>query len=157
MSLELDIRLEGVDELFAKLTATQGDSIRLRALREGGKVLQAAIAAGTPEAEVPPTKNSSGLPQGALKNDVELHVSRSKHSVSVGYGKYTKHVARFLEYGFRMWKSGKLIVTRIGFFRNAVEQAQEAARAALYESLLAGIQKAFKGQRVVDEGGSNEE
>ncbi len=155
--LELDVKLEGVDELFSKLTATQGDSIRLRALREGGKVLQAAITAGTPEMEVPATKDSNSLPQGALKNDVELHVSRSKHSVSVGYGKYTRHVARWLEYGFHHFKKGKFIVTRVGFFRNAVEQAQEAARGALYDSLLANIQKAFKGQKVADNGVNNEE
>jgi len=79
---------------------------------------------------------------------VVMTVSKSNHSVVIGYGKYTKHVARWIEFGFMHTKLGKYIGRHVGFFRNAVETASEPARAALQESLLNGIARAFKTGKV---------
>jgi hypothetical protein len=146
--LEITVDVLGIEDMMKSLEATKADAIKVKSLKEAGTILKTAIEEATPEAAVPPTSESTALPQGALKNDVEMHVSRSNHSVVVGYGKWTRHVARWLEFGFHRFKTGKFINARIGFFRGAVEAALPEAQATLKESLLTNIAKAFKGGEI---------
>jgi hypothetical protein len=142
--LELVVDIRGIDDMLRNLEATKQDSIKVRALREAGQILKTEIEANAPESAIPPTAESDALPQGALKNDVVMTVSKSNHSVVVGFGKYTKHVARWLEFGFHHIRKGKFVNIRSGFFRRAIEAALPQAQTTLQNSLLTNIQKAFK-------------
>ena len=76
-------------------------------LRAGGEVFQAAIAERAPER--PDLPSGTALPPGALKTDIELHRGRSDEglpAVIVSPGKYTQHVARWVEYGHRLVRGG---------------------------------------------------
>lgn len=148
--LEMSVDIRGIDDMMKSLEATKADAIKVRALRDAGTILKTAIETATPEAAIPPSSQSDALPQGALRNDVVMKVSKSSHSVAVGFGKYTKHVARWMDWGFIHTKAGKYIQRHVGFFRNAVQTALPEAQNTLQQSLLDNIQKAFKGQRTTD-------
>lgn len=129
------------------------------ALREGAKVYQRAVTELTPEAAVPPTPHSTALPQGALKSDVTLAKVKDAQAYIVGFGKMTRHVARFVDAGHRIVKGGRSKVTKRGlrgsgrevgqvegkgFFRKAFEEASAAAEQATKEKLDADIAQRWK-------------
>jgi HK97 gp10 family phage protein len=135
--LELDVKLEGIEDLFSHLDATKSKAIQRRALKAGGQILQTAIAARAPEKVEGDIPGSNSLPSGALKNDIELKVLRgsdgNRTAISIGPGRYTAHVARWLEYGWHHFKAGKYIFHP--FIRPAVDETQAAAQKAIMSTL----------------------
>lgn len=162
----INIDIQGLAELKAtleSLATKDADRCILQALKAGAAIEQAAIS------EAAPVKDSTGglLPDGAIRNDIEVRVHRPSGRpayVTVAPGKYTAHVARWVEYGHRLvrggysklLKNGKTrgpgkevgIVEEHPFIRPAYEQSQEAVAKAIQTTLLESITKAAtkKGQ-----------
>jgi len=63
-------------------------------------------------------------------------------AISIGPGKYTAHVARWLEYGFHHFKAGKYIFHP--FIRPAVDENESAAQKAILTTLESEIVKTYE-------------
>ncbi len=104
----ISISIEGLSDLQAKLDdlGTKAAERAIRAaLRAGAAVEQAAIV------ERAPIKDGTGgmLPEGALKSDIVVKMSRDEQGgiiAIVGPDKLTKWVARLVEYGHRSVRGG---------------------------------------------------
>lgn len=84
---------------------------------------------------------------GALKSDIELHVSKERDGSISAYvepGRLTMHVARFCEYGHKLIVHGKSAgsVPAHSFIRNSVESSESTALAAIEETIAEEINKA---------------
>lgn len=169
MADEVSIQFEGLTELEQDLTAI-GDEKRVKkiirkALRAGGTVMQAAIEERAPER--PELPSGTALPPGALRADINMVATTDEAgatALSVGPGKYTKHVASWVEYGHMMvvggrrsLKNGKVsgkgrLTTVNGteltqvpahpFIRPAYEASREAAAEAIIDSLHESVDDA---------------
>jgi len=163
----LEIELIGFDKLDANLRELEldgatGERILRKALRAGGEVVQAAIVERAPVRTEGLGGNSANpaydLPAGALKSDIEVHVTKDKETnsfaVYIGSGKYTKFVATLQEYGHNMVSGGRLFNWRkrgkgrhLGFVparpfvRPAWDESQDAAIEAIEESIATDILK----------------
>ena len=102
--------LDELDNLFKTPAPELLDGPLRKAVTGGGKILQAAIAENAPELESPESPGSDALPPGALRSDITMHAFVVKGGTSataiIEPGKYTKQVARFVEYGHRMVRGG---------------------------------------------------
>jgi len=150
----VDIKIKGLDEALAKLNATKAAAIKLRAAKAGARVLQSAIEANTP-VSTQWSDGSDALPPGFMKSDVAISTVKGtaksdNPTVSVHFGKYSKHIAHMLEFGFVLTghkpnkKKIRLISTRMGFARSAFDTAQGDVADAIKAQLEADMQKAFK-------------
>jgi HK97 gp10 family phage protein len=105
--------ITGLDELNATMEALQKGSFEKaarKALRAAGTVIQAAIRERTPIRD-DGKHSGTALPSGALAADINLSNVRhpggtDAYQISVAPGKYTAHVARFVEYGHENAKGG---------------------------------------------------
>jgi len=157
----ISIKITGLTEvkaMFESLATKEGDRCIVKALQAGAVIEQAAITAQAP------TKDTTGgmLPDGALKSDIEIKVHRASAGtyITVAPGKYTAHVARWVEYGHRLVRGGrsKLLLngktrgpgTEIGFvpehsfIRKAYEASREAVATAISTTLIAEIEASAK-------------
>lgn len=105
-------RFEGLTELEAKLLDLSGPAANratAKALRAGGKVIQAAIQERAPIR--PPLPSGNALPPGALALDIELQLGKSSATglpvAIVSPGDFTAYVAEWVEYGHRLVKGGR--------------------------------------------------
>lgn len=163
MAGEIGIHVD-ISEVDAYLSAI-GDPKRVKAitrkaLRKGARITQAAIAERAPER--PDLPYGGKLPIGALKNDIIVRTftdNDGKEVASVQAGDLTDHVAGWVEFGHRMvvgpsgisqkgytskvLPNGKLrgsgtesgSVPAHPFFRPGAEASEEAAAAAIVDSL----------------------
>jgi HK97 gp10 family phage protein len=158
------VRITGLKELDDKLTAlkaTEAKKIIRKALRDAGKVVQAAVQERAPER--PPLPSGTALPPGALALDIELGLGFDDDGIPaaiVGPGKYTEHAARWVEYGHRLVRGGYSKVLANGrrrgagkeigevpahpFIRPGFEASAGPATEVLIESVKSGIEKAMK-------------
>ena len=109
----IGVNLTGTQELkdmFEHLATAARDKAIRKALRAGAEVEQAAIQGATPVRIDDGSPNSTALPPGALKADVEITMGRTNDDHSpfavIGFGKYTKHVARWVNSGHRIVRGG---------------------------------------------------
>jgi HK97 gp10 family phage protein len=154
------IKLDGFEQLkatFESLATKDADACLIKALKAGAVIEQAAIV------ELAPVKDSTGgiLPDGALKSDIQITTHRPKSRsayVTVGPGKYTAHVARWVEYGHRLVRGGRSTVLKNGktrgpgkeigmvqehsFVRKGYEASRQAVSDAISTTLVAEIEKA---------------
>lgn len=158
------VSMPGLKELDQKLNALKGKTANRLihdAVMEGGKVLQAEVRLHAPVRAT--GQHGNALPPGALKADIELAfgiVDRLPSAI-VKPGKYTKHVARWLEYGHRIVRGGYSKVMPNGrvrgpgramshavqpypFIRPAFETARTPATLAAVESLKRNLPAAVK-------------
>jgi hypothetical protein len=168
--------LPGLKELDAKLAQLKGPVAKRlirNAVMAGGKVLQAEEQLRAPVRV--PMPHGNALPPGALKSDIELVFGISDEglpSAIVKPGKYTKHVARWLEYGHRLVRGGYSKVLPGGrtrgqgrasavdvrpypFIRPAFETARVPATMAFIESLQSNLPAAIRSGAIAGTG--NEE
>jgi hypothetical protein len=158
------MRIEGLSEIDQKLSQLKGKTARALihdAVMDGGKVLQNEVRLQAPTR--PSLPHGSAIPPGSLKGDIELHFGISEEGLPAAIvkpGKYTAHVARWLEYGHRLVRGGysKLmaggrtrgrgvqvaVVKPYPFIRPAFETARQAAVAATIESLRRNLPTAVK-------------
>lgn len=160
MAETIGVRVEGLRELQAALDRAKGPQaqrVLARGLRAGAEVFQAAIEERAPVR--PALPSSTALPPGALRGDIEIHTLRTAEpggaAVTVGPGKYTAHVARWVEFGHRLVRGGQSKLLPSGktrgrgvhagavpphpFLRPAFEAAQREALAAAEASIRAGV------------------
>jgi HK97 gp10 family phage protein len=112
----ISIDIEGLSDLQAKLDdlGTKAAERAIRAaLKAGAAIEQAAII------ERAPIKDGTGgmLPEGALKSDIVIKMSRDDQGTIlaiVGPAKLTKFVARLVEYGHRNVRGGVSRLLRNG-------------------------------------------
>lgn len=104
------MKIEGLKEIDAKLSELKGRTAR-RIIKEavlaGGKVLQGEVRLRAPVRGSLP--HGTALPPGALKSDIELRFGFSGDGLPAAIvkpGRYTAHVARWLEYGHRLVRGG---------------------------------------------------
>ncbi len=159
----LEVTFEGMPQFnagMAELSGPVSDAVARRAMRAGGRVMQAAISEAAPMRPVLPS--GTALPPGALKADIELHVSKERDGSFSAYiepGKYTRHVAAWVEYGHRLVAGGRLFnfrkrgkgqitgeVPAHPFIRSAYEATEAAALAATEESI--GIEMEREARRL---------
>jgi hypothetical protein len=157
--------LPGLKELNAKLDALKGPAARHiihDAVMDGGKVLQAEVQLRAPVRI--PMQHGTAIPPGALKSDIELAFGFSDDGLPAAIvkpGKYTKHVARWLEYGHRLVRGGyskimpggyvrgpgrasSVDVPAYPFIRPAFETAREPATMAAVASLQKNLPDAIR-------------
>lgn len=102
----LEIRIEGLAQFNAMMTELAGptaESVARRAMRAGGRVVQAAITEAAPER--PDLPSGTALPPGALKSDIELHVVKEQDGSISAYiepGRLTRAACRWTEYGHEL-------------------------------------------------------
>lgn len=158
----LEITVTGLSELDAAMADLgSGDAVEQvcrRALREGGNVMKAAIAANAPvRVELP---SGTALPPGALQSDIQVTVSKdSENSFSawIEAGPATIHVSRFVEYGHQLVRGGRLATKRsrgngkiVGdvrahpYIRPAFDSNEDLAVDAVSESLAKDINAAAR-------------
>lgn len=154
MSDGLVMTVQGLERFNRDMLEISGPiatKIARRAIREGGKVMQAAITQMAPQR--PDVPSGTALPVGALRGDIELRVRQDQDgavSAFIGPGKYTAHVARWVEYGHeqsggeKRLIGGKLegkFVPAHPFIRPAFELSQGEAMAATEAAVSVEIGK----------------
>jgi HK97 gp10 family phage protein len=168
--------LPGLKELDQKLSALKGKTAN-RLIRDavmaGGKVFQAEVRLRAPVRAS--GQHGNALPPGALKSDIELAFGITEEKLPAAIvkpGKYTKHVARWLEYGHRLVRGGyskilpngrvrgpgraaSISVQPYPFIRPAFETARVAATMAAVESLKRNLPTAVKTGTVPGSGVEN--
>ena len=166
----INIELIGFDKLDRNLQeltldGATGERIIRKALRAGGEVVQAAIVERAPMRTEGLGGNTGNpaydLPPGALKSDIQVHVTKDKDNnsfaVYIEPGKYTKFVATMVEYGHNMVKGGRLFnwnkrgtgkhlgfVPAHPFVRPGWELSHDAAIEAIEQSIATDILKEVK-------------
>jgi HK97 gp10 family phage protein len=144
----LEITVTGLSELDAAMADLgSGDAVEQvcrRALREGGNVMKAAIAANAPVR--PDLPSGTALPPGALQSDITVTVSKdsdNSFSAWIEPGKFTRHVARFVEYGHELihGKNRKAVgdVRAHPYIRPAFDANEDLAVDAVSESISRDI------------------
>lgn len=143
--------LERFNRDMLEISGPVATKVARAGIREGGRVMQAAITQMAPER--PDLPSGTALPPGALRGDIELHVSQAADgsvSAFIGPGKHTAHVARFVEYGHeqsggeKRLIGGKLegkFVKAHPFIRPAFELSEGEALAATEAGVAAAIAK----------------
>jgi bacteriophage HK97-gp10 putative tail-component len=155
-----------IQDMLAELKDRQANLVMARALKDGAQVYQAAIAEAAPE-RLDDEPSGTALPPGALKSDVIVRSTKSDGGPAymVTFGKLTKHVAAWAEYGHRVIhggrsrlnkKTGKAkgkgtdtgkITKASGFFRRTYEELTPEVTQVIMKSLNEGLSKAFKGKK----------
>ena len=154
----LEITVTGLSELDAAMaelgSGNAVEQVCRRALREGGNVMKAAIAANAPVR--PELPSGTALPPGALQGDIQVTVSKdSENSFSawIEPGKFTRHVATWVEYGHRLvrGKTGKRSegtvtgdVRAHPYIRPAFDANEDLAVDAVSESIAKDINAAAR-------------
>lgn len=158
------MKIEGLKEIDGKLSALKGRVAKRLihdAVMAGGKVLQDEVRMLAPTR--PSLPHGTAIPPGALKGDIELRFGISEDHLPAAIvkpGKYTAHVARWLEYGHRLVRGGYSKVTPGGrtrgrgqeisvvrpypFIRPAFETARLPATMATIESLKKNLPAAIR-------------
>lgn len=166
----IHVELIGFEKLDANLQELEldgatGERILRKALRAGGEVVQAAISERAPVRTEGRGGNSGNpaydLPPGALKSDIQVHVTKDKETNSLAVyiepGRYSKFVGTMVEYGHNMVQGGRLFnwnkrgkgkhvgfVPAHPFVRPAWDESQDAAIAAIEETIATEILKEVK-------------
>jgi hypothetical protein len=158
------MNLSGLKELDQKLAQLKGPVARRLihdAVLDGGAVMQAEVRLRAPTR--PALPHGTAIPPGALKGDIELRFGFSEEGLPAAIvmpGKYTKHVARWLEYGHRLVRGGYSkalaggrtrgrgveigVVKPYPFLRPAFETSRQAAVEATVQSLQRNLPTAIR-------------
>jgi HK97 gp10 family phage protein len=134
------IQIEGLAELDAKLQGLPEEIVKKlfrKSLRASGQVIQKEIQSRAPVKVEDSGAKSNSLPPGALKADIKtrtkLAPEKGNGSVTIGPGKKTAHVARWVENGHNIVghkpnkkKTGKKTKPR-PFIRPALDASAQKA------------------------------
>jgi HK97 gp10 family phage protein len=142
-----------VERSLEEMGQSLGEQICRKALRAGGNVMKAAIAANAPVR--PPLPSGTALPPGALQSDITVIVSKDapdSFSAWIEPGKETIHVARWVEWGHRLVRGktrkrknlkGKEIgdVVAHPYIRPAFDANEDLAFEAIAETVATEVNK----------------
>lgn len=100
--------LEQAMEALRTLEPDQQDAAITSALRAGGSIIRDAIVEAAPVREDEYNPKSTALYPGVLKDDIKMttKVQRGFGVAFIGPGKLSSHVARWIEYGYRLIEGG---------------------------------------------------
>jgi HK97 gp10 family phage protein len=149
---ETGIIFEGLAEFegsMVQLSIDLPEKVIRRGLRDGGRVVQAAVTEAAPVR--PDLPSSTALPPGALKADIELRVRKENDgsfSAIIRPGKYTRYAAYLVEYGHKLVVGGKAgkggttegQVPAHPFFRPAFDGSEAEAMSVTEATILAEIE-----------------
>lgn len=146
----LEITVDGMPEFNKAMEDLAGPGVERiirRAMRNGGRVIQAAITEAAPVR--PDLPSGTALPPGALKNDIVVRVTKEQDgsiSAYIAPGKLTRHAAVWTEFGHEMVVGGRKGKGRtIGqvpphpFIRPAFEESELAAQDAIATTIAAAF------------------
>ncbi len=148
--IDLKIDTSQFDAMLAKLPTRVAGKIMKDALQAGGDVIVTTMKALAPERTDEPMPDSTGLPQGILREDLHTQVAVSATQgarVKVGPSEIAGHVARWQENGWMLTghgksKSGRKRIKQIPgkhFMAAAADEAGEAAVDAFVAKLAEGL------------------
>jgi len=139
-----------VIEMLKALGDDAKDKAIQAALRAGAKIEQTEIQNNCPTRVEGPS--GTALPVGALKSDVIIKTSTKQADVPyalVTFGKYSKHVARWVEDGHKVIKGTKGSKKDTGkettpnpFISAAFETCEQEVTKAIQETFITNITKA---------------
>lgn len=145
-------------DLIAKLDAVNGEALKQaqrKALKRVGEIVKTAIVERAPE-RTEATPGSNALPPGALKADIRatVHISRDEKAatdtsrVTIGPGKKTAHVARWVENGHAnpRARKGKKNTPAHPFVRPAADASERQALEEYEAIMTAEITKVMNEQ-----------
>jgi hypothetical protein len=110
--MDVQFKVEGLREIeakFAELGAKTVQRVIREGLMAGGRVFQKAVTIGAQQHIRPPLTSGTAIPPNALARDIELYYGKNDEGLAasiVAPGRYTRHVAMWVEYGHRMVKGG---------------------------------------------------
>jgi HK97 gp10 family phage protein len=166
----LEITFEGMPEFSRMMTDLAGpvaEKIARHAVREGGRVIQAAITEAAPVR--PALPSGTALPPGALKNDIVVKTVKEPDGSVSAYiqpGAKTLHISRLVEYGHELVKGGysKQGAGILGQGRQGpgrvighvqaapfIRPAFEASEAAAQDAIAMDIAASFGGQQIPED------
>jgi HK97 gp10 family phage protein len=132
-----------VERSLEDLGQSLGEQICRKALRAGGNVMKAAIAANAPVR--PDLPSGTALPVGALQSDITVIVSKDapdSFSAWIEPGKETMHAARWVEWGHDFPKGKKIKDVRAyPYIRPAFDANEDLAFNALAETIATEVNK----------------
>jgi hypothetical protein len=153
----IEITFEGIPEFSRMMTDLAGpvaERIIRHAVREGGRVVQAAITEAAPVR--PDLPSGTALPPGALQGDIQVAVTKDgvdSFSAWIYPGKFSRAVAIWVEWGHRLIRgksrkgsSGRVIgdVPAHPYIRPAFDANEDLAFEAVADSLATDINAAAK-------------
>jgi HK97 gp10 family phage protein len=133
-----------VERSLEDLGQSLGEQICRKALRAGGNVMKAAIAANAPVR--PDLPSGTALPVGALQSDITVAVTKDapdSFSAWIEPGKETMHVARWVEWGHRLVRGKKEVgdVPAHPYIRPAFDANEDLAFNAVAETITTEVNK----------------
>ena len=132
----MDMKASGYEALIGKLERLPREGRRRaekKALQAVGKLIKEAEQERAPVRVSPLTPGSTGLPAGALKEDIHVRVEIGEgldpSTVTIGPGSKTRHVAGFVEFGHTLVKNKKPVGTVAAdpYIRPTFESTEEQA------------------------------
>jgi HK97 gp10 family phage protein len=135
-----------VERSLEDLGQSLGEQICRKALRAGGNVMKAAIAANAPVR--PDLPSGTALPVGALQSDITVIVSKDRSqpdsfSAWIEPGKQTMHVARWVEWGHRLVHGKKEVgdVPATPYIRPAFDANEDLVFGTIAETIATEVNK----------------
>lgn len=136
-----------VERSLDDLGQSLGEQICRKALRAGGNLMKAAVAANAPVR--PDLPSGTALPPGTLQSDITVTVAKDRNqqdsfSAWIEPGRESYHVCVFVEWGHRLVKGKKQIgdVAAHPYWRPAFDSNQDLAFNAVAETIAAEVNKA---------------
>lgn len=155
----ISIDSKSLEEKLMSLGQDVQDRIINTALREGAQVYRSAVSEAAPE-RLDDETSGTALPPGALKSDVMIQKVSKSAEYDIRFGKYTAHVARWVDEGHRLVKGGRSRVNKTGktrgsgkeignvpahpFFRAAFETASADAEKVIADSITNQVNRKWK-------------
>lgn len=150
----ISIQVRGVPELealFAQFAGPVAEKAMIDGVTAGAEIFQEAI---TEAAKIrPDLPSGTALPPGKLKSEIQIRLVKLRNGVIATFiepSRDVRHVARWLEYGHRLVKGGRLGKSngkQIGFvlpdpfvrpsFERVENQALEAVEQTIIDDLTA--------------------
>jgi HK97 gp10 family phage protein len=134
-----------VERSLDDLGQSLGEQICRKALRAGGNVMKAAIAANAPVR--PDLPSGTALPAGALQSDITVVVTKEapdSFSAWIEPGPASRHVSIFVEWGHRLVKGERQIgdVSAAPYIRPAFDANEDLASNAVADTIATEVNAA---------------
>ena len=147
LSISIDTR--ALDAALSKLPEKLQKRVLKNALQAGGDVILEEMTALAPERTDEPTPDSTALPPGILKADLQTQVTvgtTTGANVKIGPGEIAGHVARWQNNGYNLTshgkKRGRKVIKAISgkhFIEAAVDAAGQKALDAMIDSIAQAL------------------
>lgn len=146
----ISIRVDGIPELDALMAEISGPVVEramIAGVTAGAKIFQQAITDAAPTR--PDLPSTTALAIGELKSKIQIRLMKLRSGTIAAFiepSPDVRHIARFVEYGHRIVKGGRLksgkgkmrgIVSPHPFVRPAFDSSESAAVDAMRETILA--------------------